>query len=184
MTDTKKNDDETGKIGFVGLGAMGAGMVDNLLDAGCDIVGFDLRQEALDWLKERGGRPAASPADAAEGADLLILMVVNDGQVEAAFVRRGWCARGPARGRHGDDVQHGSGKLHPCARRAPGRAWDRAFGCAGERRSGRRTGGRADRDGVRFEKSVRSRGKKPSRRSPNGSFLSAIRPGPALRSRP
>lgn len=84
MTDNENNS-ETKKIGFIGLGAMGAGMVDNLLAAGCDVTGFDLRKEALDWLKERGGRPASSPANAAEGVDLLILMVVNDTQVEAAL---------------------------------------------------------------------------------------------------
>lgn len=72
-------------IGFVGLGAMGAGMVDNLLNAGFEIKGFDLRKEALTWLEGQGGRPTQSPADAAEGADLLFLMVVNDAQVEAVL---------------------------------------------------------------------------------------------------
>ncbi|MGH1480728.1 MAG: L-threonate dehydrogenase [Geminicoccales bacterium] len=72
-------------IGFVGLGAMGAGMVDNLLRAGFEVAGFDLRKEALVWLDENGGRPASSPADAADGADLLFLMVVNDAQVEAVL---------------------------------------------------------------------------------------------------
>jgi len=83
MTEIKRNDGD--KIGFIGLGAMGAGMVDNLLKAGLDVTGFDLRQEALDWLSARGGRPAASPAEAARGAGLLILMVVNDRQVEAVL---------------------------------------------------------------------------------------------------
>ncbi len=72
-------------IGFIGLGAMGAGMVDNLLGAGFAVAGFDLREEALLWLKRRGGRPAGSPADAATGADLLFLMVVNDAQVETVL---------------------------------------------------------------------------------------------------
>lgn len=72
-------------IGFIGLGAMGTGMVDNLLSAGFEVAGFDLRKEALAWLDEQGGRPALSPADAADRADLLFLMVVNDTQVEAAL---------------------------------------------------------------------------------------------------
>ncbi|MGI9420454.1 MAG: L-threonate dehydrogenase [Geminicoccaceae bacterium] len=82
------NDDnrkETDEIGFIGLGAMGEGMVDNLLKAGLEVVGFDPREEALERLRERGGRPASSPADAADGAKLLILMVVNDRQVEAVL---------------------------------------------------------------------------------------------------
>ncbi|MGI9508059.1 MAG: L-threonate dehydrogenase [Geminicoccaceae bacterium] len=84
MTDEDKTS-ETAPIGFIGLGAMGAGMVDNMLDAGLDVAGFDLRQEALHQLKAKGGRPAASPAEAAENAGILILMVVNDAQVEAVL---------------------------------------------------------------------------------------------------
>jgi len=84
MTDNDKKN-QTGSIGFIGLGAMGAGMVDNLLKAGCEITGFDVRAEALEWLASKGGRPAASPAKAADGAGLLILMVVNDAQVEAVL---------------------------------------------------------------------------------------------------
>jgi 3-hydroxyisobutyrate dehydrogenase len=72
-------------IGFIGLGAMGAGMVDNLLKAGHAVAGYDLRPEALERLRAQGGRPAASPAAAADSVELLILMVVNDAQVEAVL---------------------------------------------------------------------------------------------------
>ncbi len=84
MTNKDKKNDK-GSIGFIGLGAMGAGMVDNLLAAGCDITGFDIRAEALEALASQGGSPATSPAEAAAGAGLLILMVVNDAQVEAVL---------------------------------------------------------------------------------------------------
>jgi L-threonate 2-dehydrogenase len=70
------------KIGFIGLGAMGAGMAASLVRAGFAVTGFDLRQDALDRLVGQGGRAAASPRAAAEGAALLVVMVVNDGQVE------------------------------------------------------------------------------------------------------
>jgi L-threonate 2-dehydrogenase len=73
------------QIGFIGLGAMGAGMAANLLRAGFQVAGFDLRQAALDELARRGGRPAPTPRAAAEGAAVLILMVVNDAQVEAVL---------------------------------------------------------------------------------------------------
>ena len=73
------------RIGFIGLGAMGAGMAANLLRAGFEVTGFDLRQAALDQLVERGGRAASSPRAAADGAAVLILMVVNDAQVEAVL---------------------------------------------------------------------------------------------------
>ena len=70
------------KIGFIGLGAMGAGMAASLVRAGCQVTGFDLRQAALDELVAAGGRSAASPQAAAEGAGLLVLMVVSQAQVE------------------------------------------------------------------------------------------------------
>jgi len=76
---------QTAPIGFIGLGAMGAGMAANLLRAGFEVTGFDLRRAALDDLAGRGGRAAASPRVAAEGAAVLILMVVNDAKIEAAL---------------------------------------------------------------------------------------------------
>lgn len=85
MTDKSKTAESKRRIGFIGLGAMGAGMVDNLLKAGHEVTGFDVRAEALEQLQARGGRPAASPAEAAAETDLLILMVVNDSQVESVL---------------------------------------------------------------------------------------------------
>lgn len=73
------------RIGFIGLGAMGAGMAANLIRAGFEVRGFDLREEALRDLEGQGGARAASPAGAAEGAQVLFLMVVNDRQIEAAL---------------------------------------------------------------------------------------------------
>jgi 3-hydroxyisobutyrate dehydrogenase len=76
----------SGTIGFIGLGAMGSGMVENLLTAGFRVKGFDVRKEALKWIEAKeGGSAAESPAAAAEGVDLLMLMVVNDSQAEAVL---------------------------------------------------------------------------------------------------
>ena len=73
------------KIGFIGLGAMGFGMAASLCRAGFAVAGYDLREEALQRLVELGGARAATPADAAQGAELLFVMVVNDAQVEAVL---------------------------------------------------------------------------------------------------
>jgi L-threonate 2-dehydrogenase len=70
------------QIGFVGLGAMGAGMAKNLLKAGFAVTGCDRREAATLALFEAGGKAADSPAAAAEHAQLLFVMVVNDAQVE------------------------------------------------------------------------------------------------------
>lgn len=70
------------RIGFIGLGAMGMGMAKQLLGAGHAVTGFDLRADALDALVAAGGSKATSPAEAARGAELVILMVVSAEQVE------------------------------------------------------------------------------------------------------
>jgi L-threonate 2-dehydrogenase len=79
-------------IGFIGLGAMGAGMAASLARAGCAVTGFDLRQAALDDLVAAGGRAASSPRAAAQSAALLVVMVVNQAQVEDVLFGGGGAA--------------------------------------------------------------------------------------------
>lgn len=51
------------KIGFIGLGKMGFGMVENLLDHGHEVVAFDLSPEAVQRIAGRGAEPAVSLED-------------------------------------------------------------------------------------------------------------------------
>src|ERR687894_1051539 len=73
------------KIAFVGLGAMGAPMAKSLLSAGFDLRVFDVREENVRPLVEAGATGAGSPREAAEGAEALVLMVVDAGQAGAAL---------------------------------------------------------------------------------------------------
>src|SRR5919112_2284418 len=68
--------------GFIGLGAMGAPMAKRIVSARFDLSVFDVRPENADPLVELGARRANSPREAAEGAEALVLMVVNSEQVE------------------------------------------------------------------------------------------------------
>src|SRR5215211_3827777 len=72
-------------IGFVGLGAMGLPMALRLAAARFSVRGFDLKAAALDGLAQAGGSRAASAAEAAAGADVLVLMVVNSAQARAVL---------------------------------------------------------------------------------------------------
>lgn len=65
------------RVGFIGLGSMGFPMARNLLKRGFDVCGNDLRAESAARFAEAGGRSAPTSAAAAEGADALVLMVVN-----------------------------------------------------------------------------------------------------------
>jgi L-threonate 2-dehydrogenase len=83
------------KIGFVGLGAMGAPMALNLVKAGHAVLGFDVRDGATSALVAAGGHAAASAADCARGADLLWLMVVSGDQAESVLFDGGAAAALP-----------------------------------------------------------------------------------------
>ncbi len=67
-------------IAFVGLGAMGLPMAKNLLSKQFRVRGFDMRGSAVEALAQAGGTGSSTAADAATGADALILMVVNAAQ--------------------------------------------------------------------------------------------------------
>ena len=71
--------------GFIGLGAMGAPMAKRIVSARFDLSVFDVRPENADPLVELGARRAGSPREAAEGAEALVLMVVNAKQIEDAM---------------------------------------------------------------------------------------------------
>ena len=95
MNDTTNR---AGTIGFVGLGAMGLPMALNLLMSGYVVRGFDLNPAALEALSNAGGVVAATAAEAATGAETLILMVVNAAQVEAVLFEGGAAAALPEGG--------------------------------------------------------------------------------------
>jgi 3-hydroxyisobutyrate dehydrogenase len=60
-------------IGFIGLGNMGGPMAANLVKAGHDVRGFDLSEASLKTFSDAGGTAVASAAEAASGADVVVL---------------------------------------------------------------------------------------------------------------
>lgn len=76
-------------VGFIGLGAMGLPMAQNLIANGHAVQGFDLRPEPGQALAAAGGKAAASATEAADGADVLMLMVVNAAQAEQVLFEAG-----------------------------------------------------------------------------------------------
>lgn len=76
-------------IAFVGLGAMGAPMAENLIRRGVRVIGFDMRETARAALVAAGGETAASASAAAQGAQALVLMVVNAAQARAVLFEGG-----------------------------------------------------------------------------------------------
>jgi 3-hydroxyisobutyrate dehydrogenase len=60
------------KIGFIGLGNMGAPMAANLAAAGHAVTGYDTAGVSVD-----GATPAATAAEAARGAEVVVTMLPN-----------------------------------------------------------------------------------------------------------
>jgi 3-hydroxyisobutyrate dehydrogenase len=77
------------RIAFIGLGVMGGQMARHLATAGHDMVVYNRTQSKADvWVAAHGGRAAASPAEAADGADAVITCVGNDDDLAAVTLSR------------------------------------------------------------------------------------------------
>jgi 3-hydroxyisobutyrate dehydrogenase len=70
------------KIGFLGLGEMGAPMASRLLHAGHDLVVWNRSAERTVPLAQEGAAVASSPAKAAAGADFVITMLATPEALE------------------------------------------------------------------------------------------------------
>jgi 3-hydroxyisobutyrate dehydrogenase len=77
------------RIAFAGLGAMGLPMATNLLKRGFAVCGYDVNARTLEAFAASGGVRAASAAEAARGADVLVLMVVNASQAGSVLFEDG-----------------------------------------------------------------------------------------------
>lgn len=65
------------KIGFIGLGNMGSKMVENLLKADCEVIGYDVNKELLDKLVPKGLKKASNLNEIPDDIDVLITMLPN-----------------------------------------------------------------------------------------------------------
>lgn len=74
--------DET--IGVVGLGVMGSAMSGHLLEAGFTVWGYDIDPARVDAFVERGGSQAASTAEVAKEASLVLLSLPSVNALEEA----------------------------------------------------------------------------------------------------
>lgn len=76
------------KIGFIGLGIMGEPMATNLINAGHELQVYDIRPEVLDSVVKMGAKVCGSAAEASAEVDVVISMLPDSPDVEAAYL--GW----------------------------------------------------------------------------------------------
>jgi 3-hydroxyisobutyrate dehydrogenase len=92
MSDSKK-------LAFLGLGVMGYPMAGHLARAGHEVTVYNRSTaKAEAWREEYRGRTARTPADAARGADIVMMCVGNDADVRAVAAGADGALAGMARG--------------------------------------------------------------------------------------
>jgi len=73
-------------IGFIGLGNMGVPMAGRLMDGGYSLVVNDLRRDAARPLLARGATWAASPAEVAAAAQIVITILPTSREVREVLL--------------------------------------------------------------------------------------------------
>lgn len=71
------------RLGFIGVGNMGGPMAGHVIAAGHDVGVYDLRSESVAQLADIGARRCASPGEAADGAEAVLLSLPMPADVEA-----------------------------------------------------------------------------------------------------
>jgi 3-hydroxyisobutyrate dehydrogenase len=86
------------RIGFCGLGTMGAAMAGNLRKAGYEVTVWNRTPGRAGELTALGAREAATPAEVARNADIVVACVSDTPDVEAVVFGPDGIASGLARG--------------------------------------------------------------------------------------
>ncbi len=111
------------KVGFIGLGVMGAPMALNILKHGHELTVFDQNPEAIATLVKAGARAAASPREVGAASEIVVTMLPEPQHVEQVVLGANGVAEGlpaggiviemstidPATSRHVGDVLRGRG---------------------------------------------------------------------------
>jgi 3-hydroxyisobutyrate dehydrogenase-like beta-hydroxyacid dehydrogenase len=70
------------RVAFLGLGVMGGPMAGHLAKAGHEVVVYNrTAAKALEWVADHGHLASPTPAEAAEGAEFVMMCVGNDDDV-------------------------------------------------------------------------------------------------------
>ena len=72
------------RIGFLGAGTMGSAMVPNLLSGGHQVTVYNRTLEKARPLEALGAKLARTPREAAEGAEAIVSIVIDDAGQSAA----------------------------------------------------------------------------------------------------
>ena len=73
------------RVGVIGLGDMGSGLALNLIKAGHDVSGRDLKADRMAAFEAMGGSPAKTAAEVGAASDAVFVMVMNGDEAMAVI---------------------------------------------------------------------------------------------------
>ena len=74
------------KIGFIGLGIMGSGMVGNLVKAGHDVTVWNRSSEKYSEIEKIGAKTVSNPEQLLAGAEFFMYCLADDAAVDAVII--------------------------------------------------------------------------------------------------
>jgi 3-hydroxyisobutyrate dehydrogenase-like beta-hydroxyacid dehydrogenase len=77
------------RTGMIGLGAMGIQFARHMLRKGFDVAGYDIDADAVRRAQNDGIKHRASPAEIGKHAEIVVVMVATDAQVDDVVERSG-----------------------------------------------------------------------------------------------
>jgi 3-hydroxyisobutyrate dehydrogenase len=86
------------KIGFIGLGAMGSPMSQNLIKKGYELIVCDLVEERVEPLVKMGALNAGTPKEVAENTNVIITIVPSSPDVREAILGENGVIKGVKEG--------------------------------------------------------------------------------------
>ena len=87
------------RVGFCGLGVMGAPMAGHLVSAGHEVTVYNRTSaRALEWVAAHGGSAVPTPAEVAAASDIVFVCVGNDDDVRQVILGEGGVLDGAREG--------------------------------------------------------------------------------------
>ncbi|GAM29303.1 hypothetical protein SAMD00019534_124790 [Acytostelium subglobosum LB1] len=72
-------------VGFIGLGNMGGHQAANLIKKGHKVIVYDISQDNVNRLKDKGALVASSPSELAKKADVIVTMLPASAHVKSVY---------------------------------------------------------------------------------------------------
>ena len=106
------------RVAILGLGIMGGGMAANWLAKGFEVSVWNRTRSKAEPLAAKGAKVAATPRDAAQGADFIFAMVADDDASRSVWLGADGALAGAKSGAIGVEFEHLDPRLDPRACRA------------------------------------------------------------------